>query len=257
MAHRSFDSVTRFGIPQPPPRAMQPSQGEVYADEGTLILAPSAYEPAPISEIPPPPPSSVRPPISSVRPSMPSWDERAWSIPVGEHTGASSPGARPVAKPKVAARDRSAAAMLVIAAGAMLAALASIGFMHKSNHDAAPAEAMPTGVAAVAATATPAVALPPAPIAPPVAAPAAPEAIDMDDVKPTEAKPAVASAPALAPAAARASAPAQARATSGSAPAAASAPAAGKTKPAAPSGSAQQKALEDLLEQLGEEQLKR
>jgi hypothetical protein len=192
---------------------------------------------------------------------MNSWDDRVWSLPVSERTGASAITSTSQHRKKtMSPRERSASAMLFIATAALLSALAAIGLMHKADRRAA--------VDAPSAAAAPADPSPlAAPVAPPVAAPvaapiAAPVAIDMDDVKPTPA--AVPSAPAPAPAPKTvAAAPAngdRAYATPAYAAPANAAPAPAQTKPAkekAPASSAQQKALEDLLDQLGEEQLKR
>jgi hypothetical protein len=254
MALRSFDSQTRLGIPRPPKSERAPQyvpQVEQYADEGTLIL-----EPAPISVVPPPPPSSLRPmmysvpPPSSVRAPMPSWDDRSgWVPPAGPNEITAS--TRLPAKRQVSAGERSASAMLIIATAAMLAALASIGFMHRAsrqtqseNESVAAAaqpivQPVPQPVVGVSNTATI-----PAPSAAPIAPPVQP--IDIDDVTPAPPPPKVAP---VAPVAAVATPP-----QSNTTPAK---PAATEPKPKAPSSTAQQKALEDLLEQLGEEQLKR
>lgn len=250
MALRSFDSQTRLGIPRPPKSERHPQpamQGEQYADEGTLILEPSSPASlAPSSFIPPPPPSSMRPrmvsvpPPSSVRPPMPSWDDRSGWAPAS--TNEVTKSTRIPSK-----SEHSASAMVLMATLAMLAALVSIGFMHKakqaSESEAPAAAAAPPPVVSESNAAV----LPAAPVAPPA------QTIDMDDeVKP--AAPVAAAKPAVAPQAApvvRVAAPAQT-----ATPAAAAAP----PKPAkekTPSQTAQQKALEDLLDQLGEEQLKR
>jgi len=291
MAHRSFDSVTRIGLPQAAPKSLRGDhQGEQFADEGTLILKPSDrasfeqsgafnpfddFEPAPISVAPsavgprsyPPPPVSVRPPMpsvpppSSVRPPMNSWDDRVWSVPVSERTGASAITSTSQHRKKtMSPRERSASAMLFIATAALLSALAAIGLMHKADRAAAAtasqtadtAESAPPPALPSTAIVVPATTTQPSPLAAPVPPPVA--AIDMDDVKPTPA-PAQPAAPVqAAPKPAYAAAPVNAAPAN---PAPANAAPQTKTKEKAPSNAAQKKALEDLLDQLGEEQLKR
>ena len=261
MALRSFDSQTRLGIPRPPKseraphseRAPQPAmQGEQYADEGTLILEPSSpISIAPSSFIPPPPPSSMRPmmysvpPPSSVRPPMPSWDDRSGWAPSTPNEVTKSTRIPPKS-------THSASAMILMATFAALAALMSIGFMQKSKRTA-------ENETPVASAAPPPVvvesnaAVIPAPVAPPA------QAIDMDDdAKP--AAPVAAPKPVVnvnvAPAQPQAAQP-QVTPVVRTAPPSQAAPAPAAPAKKAPSQTAQQKALEDLLDQLGEEQLKR
>lgn len=241
MALRSFDSDTRLGIPRVPSRSLSsPHLSEQFADEGTLIL-----EPAPISVAPP---SSMRPmtysvpPPSSVRPPMPSWDDRSGWAP--ETANESTKSTRLAPNRQVSARERSASAMLLIATAAMLAALASIGFMNKAERRIDNDGATATAAAAQPVTVESNASAIPAPLAAPIAPPVQP--IDIDEERPATAPAPKAAAPIAAPVAA---------------PVVAAQPKPAKeakdAKEKAPSQTAQQKALEDLLEQLGEEQLKR
>jgi hypothetical protein len=265
MALRSFDSLTRLGIPRPSKAFVTEHRGEVLADEGTLIMEPAPISVVPSSRpmtIPPAPPSSVRPmmysvppPASSARPSLPSWDDRSGWTPQASAAEITK-STRVPPKGAMSARDRSASAMVLIATAAMLAALASIGFMHKASRSSSAAAepstaepiAQPTARAAMmpATTAAPSAAS----ISPPVAPPAA-AAIDIDDEVKTAAPKRASTVTKSYSAAPASTLPAT------SAP---SEQPRASTKPAKESkekSAQQQKALEDLLEQLGEEQLKR
>lgn len=233
MGDRSYDSETRFAILSVPAPGI--IKGEAYADEGTLIMEPAA-------------PSVPPPPLSSMRPPMDSWGDRAWSIPVSDRTGASG---MPMTMPVSAAPARparSSSALILLGAAAAMAALASVVLVNATAQDAP----RPAAASAVAVPSTPAV-FPPAPqlpVAPPVAEPAPPVA----------AQPVVTIE--VAPSAPPPSAPAVAAPKPVSAPRVAPSPAAKPApKPVAakPSGAAhaQAKTLEELLDQLGEEQLKR
>lgn len=229
MAH--YDSETRLAVFSPATGAPLAIKGEAYADEGTLILEP-------IAPSYPPPPSSMRPPAES-------WTDRAWSVPVSDRTGASALGERPRPAP------RSSPAMLMVGAAAVMAGLVSLGLMRA---DEPRAESAPVAAAAaqpmmVAPVAQPVIA---APVAQPVVAPApatpapAPAAIEVDDE--------VAPAPVIAARVAPKAAPVAKAPPAPRPVAAAPAPAPAKKKAAQ---SAEDKTLEQLLEQLGEEQLKR
>jgi outer membrane biosynthesis protein TonB len=169
----------------------------------------------------------MRPVVHSARTSA----TGSWT---GDPTGTSW---APAARARVPFGDRAAAALLVIASGAVLAVLASLAFMHAAESRTAAAPA--TQAVEVQPVAEPSVAAEPSPAPSTIAPPDTSETEDGDvEVQPLPKKRAPIATPK--PAATwRAKPPTQ--------------PA--KDKP--PSASGKNKALGDLLQKLGEEQLKR
>lgn len=234
---------TRSGqLPVPPPSVRT---GEVYADEGTLILDPAyAAEPAPPSYgYPPPPPSSVRPPSAS-------WTDLRgnWVVP--------APPSSRTAAPSTSRSDRGVIAAMGIGGLAVLAAFAAalLAFADEApgargREHATHATHVAAAVAPPAVTSLPVAAALTTNVAPPSVevVTAAPVVELGDDVVPTVSAPAPARVVVAAPKSAPpvvAAAPAAAPAKAAAAPAATPKKAASKA-----SGKSQQEILEDLLEQ--------
>ena len=216
-------SATRIAAVAPPVTARSRMR-ETHADQGTLIMDPDQGNHALATAQTILASQGFAPPVApiSVRPAAPSLPDGGIVL---EQTASS--WSRP--KPKA----DSSFVMLLMAAMAMIAALASIALMaSRPDTEEAPVK--------VVAAAQPAPPLPPAPIvAPPVPAVATPDAIDVDDAPVAKPVPVAAKPVVVAPVQPSAAKPADKKAAK-----------------AAP-GADQKKTLEQLLDELGEEQLKR